>query len=293
MPPLALVINDCAHSALVDAVDASGGLESVVITNALYASQPLWMRGPGRRFRVHMVWYSQNTIPPVLKADGLRANFPNYRHLSVDEHWVWTPSYAQRLRDMGVQAQLHTVGPLLWYLPERNRIRRGLTIALFDVTPVTAEFAKRNGLEGNYYATENMVSFLREAVRGCEVVAQRLGLEVSVVLKHKRPHGTAHDARYVAVVHELSVRGRLKLVSPQTNLFSLIGGSAAVVVVPYSSPAYVASYMQIPAIFFDASGMLEPTHEPSLYVDFVSGDQALVTKLLSVLSEQGREPRLV
>jgi polysaccharide biosynthesis PFTS motif protein len=153
-PVATIAAPDCAYAALTKHLDRCGLIENIVITNSLYMSQPLWMCAlPDRRFRAHMVWYSQNTVPVVYATDNERSNIPNYRHMRLDEHWVWTEQYAKQLRDLGSDATLHTVGPILWYLPEAGSHKGTVpTVVVFDVSPVTEGFARQIGLVKNYYA---------------------------------------------------------------------------------------------------------------------------------------------
>lgn len=293
MPAVAVIARECAQRALVSHLDQSGLIESVVMTNSLYASQPLWMTSlPGRRFRTHMVWYSQNTVPVVYSADGVRSDFPNYRHMRLDEHWVWTDGYARYLRTLGMVAAIHVVGPLLWYLPEDGpRLERRSAVAVFDVTPVKDEVALRIGLVNNYYSTTNMIAFLEQTVSACERVASMLGHPFPVLLKHKRSYGEAHDLRYIRVVESLVAAGRVQLVPAQTSLYSLIGASAVVVVVPYSSPAYIASHLRVPAVYLDPTGSLEATYEEAPLVQFVAGGAALAAQLMRLMDPSSSSAR--
>jgi hypothetical protein len=293
-PLVCLLARDMAIHAAAAYLNRTGALEAVVITNAHFHVQALWMQSlPGRRFELHMAWYSQNTRPFLYKTDGVGATLPQYRHMALDAHWVWTEGYAAHLRTLGTTARVHVVGPILWYLPEANPpATPSPTVAIFDVTPVREAYAWQVGLPRNYYSTSNMVAFLEQATVACEHVAARLGRPVSVLLKHKRSHGEVHDPTYLDFVDGLVRAGRIRLLPPQTNLYSLIRGSAAVVVVPFSSPAYVASSLETPAIFLDATGSIEDTHEPAPYVDFAAGDAALAAKLHAALRTHEQETRL-
>jgi len=68
-------------------------------------------------------------------------------------------------------------------------------------------------------------------------------------------------------------------VETETNLYSLIAGAAVVVVIPYSSPAYVAAQLGVPAIYYDPSGEIVPSQEPHPGVQFVAGPEALLAAL--------------
>lgn len=290
-PVAAIVAPDCAYAALTGHLDRCGLIENIVITNSLYMWQPLWMCAlPARRFRAHMVWYSQNTVPVVYATDNERSNIPNYRHMRLDEHWVWTEQYAKQLRNLGSDATIHAVGPILWYLPEAGSRQGNIpTVVVFDVTPVKEGFARQIGLVKNYYSASNMIAFVEQVVAACEKAATRLGQPILVLLKHKRGHSEVHDRSYLQFVKNLADAGRIQLAPAQTNLYSLIAASSATVVVPYSSPAQVAATLGVPAIYFDPTQQLVPTHDQEPLVTFASGPAALAAAFDQVF--QRRSPQ--
>jgi hypothetical protein len=279
-PLLALLARDIAYMAAVKALDRLAMIEAVVITNSTYTSQPLWMRGPVRRhYSVHMVWYSQNTIPFVYARDGLVSDSPNYRHMRFDETWVWTPGYKAYLEKLGLPGLIHVVGPILWYLPESPPPRTSdeIRIAVFDVTPVRDDVALRIGLVDNYYCTQNMVQFIEETILVCRQLERQTGRRVHALLKHKRSYSAPHDPRYIELIERLSAPGAsLELVPFQTNMYSLLADCDLSIVVPYSSPAYVASALGIRAVYFDPTAELAPSFEKASLVDFASGRDELL-----------------
>lgn len=286
-PLHAVLARDFAYAVAVKVLDQRRMIEAVVITNAAYSSQPLWMRGPSsRRFRVHMVWYSQNTRPLVYARDGLVSDMPNYRHIRVDESWVWTAGYKAYLEKLGLPGPMHVVGPVLWYLPETSPVHAegDIRIAVFDVTPVRDEVALRIGLVDNYYRTENMIRFIEETLFVCRELEARTGRRVCLLFKHKRSYGDSHDPRYIELIERLSAPGgSLELVPFQANMYSLLAGCDLSIVVPYSSPAYVASHLGVRAVYFDPTAGLVPAFEQAPLVDFASGRDELLRIASEVL----------
>jgi ribosomal-protein-alanine N-acetyltransferase len=284
--PLGVILaRDLAFHALLAHLNRIGVIEATVITNSHYHVQPLWMRAlPDRRFATHMVWYSQNSIPFVYKMDGVRSYLPNHRYIELDHVWVWTQGFARYLHDTAVRGTCHVVGPILWYLPERSRGAgpgATLRIALFDVTPQTPAFTYRVGLVFNYYRAENVIAFVRDIVAARDDLQEEWRRPIEVVLKHKRNPTHVHEQAYLEQIKELNDSGRIRLVPPETNIYSLIAESAVTVVMPYSSPVYVATAMGVPAVFYDPTGDLVPTYEESEGVRFAAGTR----QLREVLSE--------
>lgn len=279
-PLLALLARDIACAFVVKELDRRRMIEAVVITNAAYTTQPLWMRGPSlRRFPVHMVWYSQNTQPLVYARDGFVSDLPNYRHIRMDETWVWTSGYKNYLEKLGLAGPIHVVGPILWYLPESSQpgADEDIRVVLFDVTPVRDDVALRIGLIDNYYSAENMVRFIEDALAVCRELEEQAGKRVRLMLKHKRSYNHSHDQRYIDLIERLSsLPGGIELIPFQTNMYSLLASSNLSIVAPWSSPAYVANYIGVQAVYFDPIMELTPTFESAPHVCFASGREELL-----------------
>lgn len=293
-PLFALLGRDLAYSYAVAELDRHRMIESVVLTNAAYSAQPLWMRSPGRRnFEVQMVWYSQNIQPMVYRHDGLVADLPNYRYLKVDRHWVWTPGLKSYLEKLGVSCPIHVIGPMLWYLPEPapNLEDDVVRIVLFDITPVTDARANQIGLIGNYYCAANMIQFVEEAVAVCRETQRRTGRRIQLLLKHKRDYNNSHDPRYIEMIGRLTASGgEMSLVPCETNMYALLEKATLAIVVPYSSPAYVADAVGSGAVFFDPTCELLPIYEESPQVCFASGKTQLAN-IVGKACEKGQKSR--
>ncbi len=288
-PPLALLGRDVAYDAAAATLDRQDMLDALVLTNSNYSSQPLWMRAlPGRRFRTHMVWYSQNSAPIVYRDDPSATPLPNFKFIAVDAMWVWTAGFRTFLETLGCRAEYHIVGPVLWHLPpaaaaERRAAGRS-RIAVFDVTPITAERERSLGMPDNYFNAANASRFLCDIVDARTRLQSALGRPVDVILKHKRSYNPGHDPAYIALVERLSGQdGKIGIAAPDTNMYELIEGSDAVVVFPYSSPAYVAQAMGVPAIYYDSSGAVAPTFERLPGIAFAADANALYQSLYETL----------
>ena len=289
-PLVGILGRDFAYHAMVTHLNEQRLIESIVITNSNYTAQPLWMSHlPEKRFLTHMVWYSQNTIPLVYTADPIRTDIPNYRHVYVDVSWVWTESYAAYLRELSIPGEMHAVGPILWYLPPSHPISKessgDIVFALFDVTPVTDVVAESIGLIRNYYDTGNMTEFIEGTISVCRDLEERTGRRVRAVLKHKRSYNArTHDPRYIALIGRLAAQGVVELVPFETNMYELLAKSDVAVVVPYSSPAYVASALGVRAVYFDPTAELLPTFEVAPHVTFAAGRAELLRVALDTIS---------
>lgn len=295
--PLACIVGrDFAYHAMVRHLDRKQLIENIVITNSNYSAQPLWMSHlPEKRFLVHMVWYSQNTVPLVNAADPITANIPNYRHVRVDASWVWTDAYAVYLRALSIPGDIHVVGPILWYLPPAHTSTKAashdIALVAFDVTPVKDAVAEAIGLFDNYYSTAIMTRFVEETVSVCSELEQQTGRRVRLSLKHKRSYNAkTHDPRYIDLIGRLAAQGVVELVPFETNMYELLEKSDVAVVVPYSSPAYVASAVGVRAVYFDPTAELLPTFDPAPHVTFAAGRAELLRVALDAVSASAGSP---
>ena len=295
--PGAIILGrDAAYHAVAAALNRTAGLRTVVLTNSNYSAQALWMEAlPGRRYRTHMVWYSENSVPIVYSDDPVDTPLSNFRFIKVDETWVWTRGFQNFLEKLGCRAIYHVVGPILWYLPEAPEPQGNdeVRIAVFDVTPVCDDVALRIGAIDNYYSTANMVRFIEDILYACAETERIIGRRVRILLKHKRSYKPAHDAGYISLIEKISGPGQaVELVSPDANMYSLISGCDLALVIPYSSPAHVATSLGRPAIYYDPAMTAWPVFAKHPLLIFVAGRENLIKSLSQFLDAEGRRARV-
>ena len=256
-PELSLLGREAAYRELAAAVDREGALTAVFHTCSSYRSQPLWVRGLSRA-RSHMVWYAQNWKPTRKLSDDVDADYPTTRWIRSDVHWVWTESFARYLGGL-VPAEIVAVGPLLWRLPPSvGEISRSHEILVFDVPAVSDRvMLEANGEVSNYFAPENVQSFLDDVVALGETLSAERGEALAVTLKMKRGYRPDYARTYYEYVDRLVADGVVGLASAESNLFEIIGESRLVIAYPFTSPAYVAEYMSVPAIYYDPTGTVQ------------------------------------
>ncbi len=289
-PLVSILGRDFACHAMVSSLNHRGLLESVVITNSNISSQPLWMSDIlDRCFASHMAWYSINNAFALHKADPVVADDPYFRHIRVDEVWTWTDEHVRELRKIGAQGVMHVVGPILWYLlqpAQTNRSGKEICLAVFDVTPVKPDVAESLGLLRNYFYTrsENMTRFIEDIVYACAAIEQATGRRVRILLKHKRSYYSTHDPDYISMIEKISGPGQpVELLPPDTNMYSLISGCDLTLVIPYSSPAYVATSLGCQAIYYDPTMEVQPVYNKQPFLTFVAGRANLVNAMMAML----------
>lgn len=287
-PIACLLWRDLSVQAVAATMNKNKLIEAIVITNTNWLQQYLWMSDlPRKNFLTHMVLYSLNSSALKFKDAPTAANHPGIRHLRADLILIWGECYKEILRSEGVNCATRVVGPILWYLPEsasKQRNEKVRRICVFDVSPFNIMALQKRGILGNYYSAETMKSYLGDILLAVDAVKKKLGCEVEIVLKHKRTPTPAHDKAYFDYVDELrdSQKGIL-LEEEDANLFTLIAESDVIVVIPYSSPAYVANHLGIPALFYDPTNTILASVETGCPIPLVTKQECLTQTLFEIL----------
>jgi polysaccharide biosynthesis PFTS motif protein len=204
--------------------------------------------------------YSLNSSGLVFKDDPVIANHPSIRHLRSDIIYIWNDSYRETLNQEKIFCKAVVVPPVVWYLPKlvanksHMSIRR---ICIFDISPFSSQALRNRGLLGQYYSASTMKSFIEDIIFASNRAEEALSCDIQVILKHKRVPTLNHDLIYFQYIENLCNHNqKFKLASEDKNLYSLISDSDLVIVIPYSSPAYIADYLKVPTVFYDPTGEL-------------------------------------
>ncbi|MFA5903077.1 MAG: polysaccharide biosynthesis PFTS motif protein [Desulfobacula sp.] len=286
-PALMLLANDIPYVFAAKVLDKKKIIENIIITNSYFGSQPLWMQELCN-CSLHMVWYSQNTREFVYKSDNIVSEHPAYRHLNIDESWVWTHQFAKSLIQNSKKHKTHCVYPVLWYRPKDNLKANNMSklkIGVFDITPITKQANFQLGLSGHFCNAETMTSFIRDIVELKKAIELKMSLKVEVSVKVKRNYNPGHDQSYIKQLQRLEESGVITLPQNNIDLFSFISNCSFVVVIPNSSPALVAEYIGIPSIYYDPTKILQPNNETGKNIWFASGYDELLDTSFRVLGK--------
>jgi hypothetical protein len=288
-PIACLLWRDIALHAVAAALDRKGMIAANVITNTNWLQQFLWMTDlPDRRFKTYMTLYSLNSATIMFKDNPLVAAHPGIRHLRADLIYIWDARYEQALNEDGVHCKTQVVSPVLWYLPEpvpKKRVAPVCRFCVFDVSPVRTDALRSRGMLGNYYTVEVMKKFLDDILAVAQEAGRLLGCEVEIVIKHKRTPSPTHDRSYFTYVNDLSVaHPNFRLTEEDANLFSLIADSNVAIVIPFSSPAYVANHLGVPAIYYDPSTEVVPSNAVIPPATFAAGPAELLAEVMRVMA---------
>ena len=141
-------------------------------------------------------------------------------------------------------------------------------IVLFDITPL--DIANPFASLKNYYSVELMEKFVFDAVKICNQLSEKYKTNVSIVLKHKRGKHTLHSRKYINFIEAMVDNGDIKLLDYNSNIFSIINDSLLSISVPYTSTAYITSFLKKTSIYYDPLAEISPLFEKSEYIHFAS-----------------------
>ena len=285
MPPLSLLGKDFAYSRISFELDRRGLMESIILTCAHHAAQQLWTRALSRA-KVHMIWYSQVAKPFVFAFDKLSSDVPSYRWIKADTHWVWTEAFAQFLRNL-VQAEMRVVGPIVWYKPEiLLPAKDTIAVAIFDVSPYVDDVALCYGEFPNYNNPRNLLLFIDDVITLKDRLETIFRLSVSLRLKTKRGYAAAYDKGYFEYIEKLHSAGIISLEHHTSNIFSLISSSHLVIAYPFTSAAYVAEFLRVPAVYYDPTKSIvrHDFSDSKSYVEFAGCLDELMNASKAALS---------
>lgn len=259
-----LLWRDFAEDAVARSLDSRRLIETNLITNSNWLQQFLWMTAlSNRSFPTVIALYSLNSSRLRFKGDRFHGGeHPGLRHLNVDSALIWLPSYEFELKRLGISCKAEAVGPILWYVQSKRKsiARRdeGIKVAVFDVTPKTPAALAKIGMIGSYYNLHTMKSFVDDILSVVGEKSLQMEKNIEILLKHKRHRAPSDDTRYLDHVdRQVSSVGWISLIEEDINLYDFISECHFVVVIPYSSPAFIASHVGVPAIYYDPSGELD------------------------------------
>jgi polysaccharide biosynthesis PFTS motif protein len=260
--------------------DKHGIIDSVFITNSSFADQPIWLKGlKEQNFKLHMLWYSQNFIPKVYKDDGEISPLPQTRHMRVDAHWVWTKGFSSYLKSHTKhKVEIKVVGPILFYNPRDVDIPFDYDhlISVFDINPMLSEISAFGAIK-NYYSKRTISRFIIDIVKCVEEIQNECKKKIIILIKNKRKFKVGyHDESYFQFLDDIACNNSfVKLLGYDVNLFGLLSKSDVSISVPYTSTAYVSSFLNKPAIYYDPFDELIPKFEEAEDVFFVSNKLVL------------------
>ncbi|TGK14560.1 polysaccharide biosynthesis PFTS motif protein [Leptospira stimsonii] len=254
---LSLIAKDFAYIAILASLDKRQKIQEIFLTCSSFGIQPLWMRSL-KNAETNMIWYAQNWQPIVTLPETKKSNIPFLRWIRVDRHWVWTHSFAGYLKTLSPKAKIESVGPIVWYSPDAlvKPPVDAIQITVFDISPYSDEIALEYCEFPNYNCPDNLNLFIEDILSLKKNLEKKYSLPVRVRLKTKRGYRSSYDRQYFNTLEKLDRKGGINLLYHMADVFNLISESHLIIVYPFSSPAYIAEHLKIPAIYYDPTSSI-------------------------------------
>jgi hypothetical protein len=210
-----------------------------------------------------MAWYSTNSKPIYalddLNRDGINVDaFKDF----INEHWVWNQEDVEFLQSNGIDRVI-PVGPIVF----QDKVVVGndpekFVITYFDVTPL-------QGSTG-FYSEKNVMAVLNHVLKLGEIISQKYPNKTIICIKPKRQYFAYHSKGYIATIKTTAKMGKIRFLSPSSNLYETITKSDLVIAIPFTSPALIAKELKVKQYFISTGIEGWDLPESSSGVDVVS-----------------------
>jgi hypothetical protein len=241
----------------------------LITTQSQLLAPPLLFKSEIHASRI-MYWYSDNSIQISTKGSMPR-DYSYLRQGDIDTHFVWTNSWARVLFKHNQSCLIIPIGPVLFEPLETKTVisksprTRPKNILIFDVTP------KEGADPLSYYSEKIMTSFISD------IVETVLGISPNstIRLKPKRKYTKGDSVGYRNYLE--NKEDIIERLGFNSDLQREILNSDLVICVPFTSPGLVATYLEIPTIYYSSSQDYDLNHES---IRVISGRESLRKFLL-------------
>ena len=251
---------------------------TLITTQSTMRNLPVAFKIPTTSFTRKMFWYSTNSQP--IKKKGIALEKPIFSESlkqDIDMHYVWDLDSKEFLNSDGV-GRVSAVGPILFIRPQTVDLEEpGFNLAYFDVTPFE--------YPDSYYTVERMCTNLSKLVEVLSRINAESYPRINLLVKPKREMTGSHSRQYVQLLKNFKKEEKLRIVSPETNLYGFISSVNCVIGIPFTSPVVVGRELKIPSIYMDVHK--DDFHLPSTQNGFsvISDEMQLTTWLQKMLAK--------
>jgi len=244
----------------------------LITTQSQLLATPLVFKSKLKANRV-MYWYSNNSIQ-ISKQKNLDLDYSYLTQPAISEHFVWTSSWCKILEEHNPNAVITVLGPILFknlskYLKsDRKKLPHTKEILVFDITP------KINAGNDSIYSEHEMTQFVLDVIEGIKAKYPN----ALIKLKPKRKYTSDDSVSYCDFLESQALN--IQILKWSSDIGTEISKSDLVICIPYSSPALLAKFLDIPTVFYTPSVdfNLERIHEDILVVQGLSEFQRFLNE---------------
>ena len=246
--------------------------EVLITTQSQLLATPLVFKSSMKVSRV-MYWYSNNSFQ-ISKQTNAEIDYSYLTQPEISEHFVWTSTWGKILQEHNPDALVTVIGPIIFTKFSKLRksdrkIRPHRTeILIFDITP------KKNAGTDSIYSDHEMIDFVSDII----AVANAKYPDVLIKLKPKRKYTSNDSVVYSNFLESQS--SNVQILKWNTDIGIEILNSDLVICIPFSSPALIAKFLDIPRVFYTPSVdfKLERIHEDILVLQGLSELQSFLAE---------------
>lgn len=205
-------------------------------------------------------FYGTNTMLPEYEGELTRSAPPLYYHMVEDKFGAWNYEQSAWVQSLGHREdQIEICGPIIFAKypatkPVRTKTLPRIKLGLFDIIPASIPSRLRIGFGEIYFSSENCALFFEDIFKTAD---EYFGKGKVVFLhKPKRERSPVHDPDYFKLLDSLEKKEGYRQFSPSLNPIQAVLEADVAINFPFSSPANISRYYDIPTSYYDPTQLL-------------------------------------
>ena len=283
----ALLLHEAAKSAQVRLQDPDRLARDYLFHNSVYIYRPLWTYEARQKgARVVFYFYSSN-CESFKRLEGYPRQANSWQVMNWPLYLVWDETQADFVRRaVGEGAAIRIVGPIWFHGVEAVKLpplsRPG--VAVFDITPVRESIYAMLAPDMEYYVPGVCSQFLGDSQR----VTAAQGFVMLWKRKRKLNDRSRVHPRYRSFTSTLVELDNVRAIDSDISAYVVIGASAAVISMPFTSTAVIARELGRPSCYYDPTGLVQKDDRAAHGIEIISGREELARWLGSVARAAGQ-----
>ena len=235
-----------------------------------------------------MLHYSENSH--MYSAIQLKDSelLPKFHNVVVDEHWVWTPEYADFYNKLSKSNKFIPKGPLIYRslddkdLPfvDNEKSAAKFVVTIFDDAPtIDNEWIHPSSLE-SWLAFLNTIDSLM-------ILLHQEGIDAVFRIKQKRRRIESHQGSYFSALQKLEQYPNFQTLDWDENIIEIVLNSDAIICTLGTSPALLAKSLGVSVCYLYAGPAILGTPHVSYGIPtFSSAEEVFESMFREVLKAE-------